>query len=410
MDNLPRPERLPKLPTVDQSPGLAASHQPSRPAASEEVIRPVASGEVIRPAIADEVSRPVAFEDAVRRATFDDRSRFPALDEVPLARAAERSRPPTVPEAPRNGESMSGAGIVEALPATVQAKAEAAGAHDWLRGLSQLVAGIEEDWAVKVGRVYPDATEALVADVTTADGSPAVLKLIVPRHGAAAANEITALRLADGDGCVRLLRHDVARHALLVERLGPSLSELGLPLVRRLEILCDVASRVWRPAPDAGLPTGATKGAWLGTFITQLWERLDRPCAERTVAHALACAERRVAAHDDERAVLVHGDVHQWNTLLGADGFRLVDPDGLLAEPEYDLGVLMREDPVELMATDPRDRSRWLAARTGLDETAIWEWGVAERVATGLVLTQVDLQPVAAQMLAAADAIATMPT
>jgi hypothetical protein len=28
------------------------------------------------------------------------------------------------------------------------------------------------------------------------------------------------------------------------------------------------------------------------------------------VAHALACAARRVAAHDDERAVLVHGDVH----------------------------------------------------------------------------------------------------
>ncbi|MEV0134382.1 aminoglycoside phosphotransferase family protein [Dactylosporangium sp. NPDC050688] len=337
-------------------------------------------------------------------------SRLPTPDEVSLARVLEQSRPMAVLEALWNEEPTSGPGIVEALPATVRAKAEAAGAHEWLRGLSQLVAGIEEDWAVRVGRVYPDATEALVADVTTADGSPAVLKLIVPRHGDAAVNEITVLRLAGGDGCARLLRHDVGRHALLVERLGPSLSELGLPIGRRLEILCDVASRVWRPAPDAGLPTGAAKGAWLGTFITQLWDRLDRPCAERTVAHALACAERRVAAHDDERAVLVHGDVHQWNTLRGADGFRLVDPDGLLAEPEYDLGVLMREDPVELMGADPRDRSRWLAGRTGLDETAIWEWGVVERVATGLVLTQVDLQPVAAQMLAAADAIATMPT
>jgi streptomycin 6-kinase len=45
----------------------------------------------------------------------------------------------------------------------------------------------------------------------------------------------------------------------------------------------------------------------------------------------------------------VHGDVHQWNALEApADveqGFKLVDPDGLLAEAEYDLGVIMREDP-----------------------------------------------------------------
>jgi streptomycin 6-kinase len=38
------------------------------------------------------------------------------------------------------------------------------------------------------------------------------------------------------------------------------------------------------------------------------------------VCHALACAERRVAAHDDERAVLVHGDVHEWNALQAPGG------------------------------------------------------------------------------------------
>jgi aminoglycoside phosphotransferase (APT) family kinase protein len=61
-----------------------------------------------------------------------------------------------------------------------------------------------------------------------------------------------------------------------------------------------------------------------------------------------------MAAHDDERAVLVHGDVHEWNALQApGGGLRLVDPDGLVAEPEYDLGVMMREDPVELMHGDP---------------------------------------------------------
>ena len=117
--------------------------------------------------------------------------------------------------------------------------------------------------------------------------------------------------------------------------------------------------------------------------------------------------ERRIAAHDDERAVLLHGDVHAWNTLEAGDGeFKLADPDGLLAEAEYDLGVIMREDPDDLMAGDPYDRAAWLAHRTGLRAEAIWEWGVAERVSSGLLLTSIDLQPIGRQMLEAADRIA----
>jgi streptomycin 6-kinase len=55
--------------------------------------------------------------------------------------------------------------------------------------------------------------------------------------------------------------------------------------------------------------------------------------------------------------------VHEWNALQApGGGLRLVDPDGLLAELEYDLGVMMREDPVELMHGDPRERVRRLAS------------------------------------------------
>jgi streptomycin 6-kinase len=136
------------------------------------------------------------------------------------------------------------------------------------------------------------------------------------------------------------------------------------------------------------------------------WEELGRPCSERAVGHALACAARRIAAHDDERAVLVHGDVHQWNVLESGDGFKLVDPDGLLAEAEYDMGILMREDPRELPDGDAHDRARWLAWRCGLDVTAIWEWGIVERVSTGLLCTKVELQPAGREMLAVADRLA----
>jgi streptomycin 6-kinase len=288
----------------------------------------------------------------------------------------------------------------------VRQKALAVGARAWLDDLPLLVASLEHDWSIAVGDAYSDSTEAFVAKGTCEDGTPAVLKLLVPRSGDAAANEITVLRLTRGEGCVRLLRDDPARGALLLERLGRSLYELGLPIGRRHEILCSTVANVWRPAPESGLPTGAEKGRWLADFIVSTWEELNRSCSERAVDHAIACAERRVVAHRDERAVLVHGDVHQWNALEAEDGFRLVDPDGLLAEPEYDLGIIMREDPLDISDSDPHERARWLAARTGLDATAIWEWGVVERVSTGLLGTKVGLQPVSRQMLAVADRLA----
>jgi len=295
------------------------------------------------------------------------------------------------------------------IPDVVRRKAHAAGAADWADALPDLVADLERRWAMAVGAPYDGGTEAYVARAETHDGTPAVLKVAVPDGAGSVRHEIAALRLADGDGCARLLRHDAALGALLLERLGPSLHAARLPVPRRHAILCDLARRVWRPASGAGLPTAAEKGRALAAFITATWQRTGRPCAERTVEHALACAERRVAAHDDERARLVHGDVHQWNALARGDAWALVDPDGLLSEPEYDLGIIMREDPVELLYGDPQERARRLAARTGLAAVAIWEWGVVERVSTGLLATSVGLESGGRDMLATADHVAARP-
>jgi streptomycin 6-kinase len=245
-----------------------------------------------------------------------------------------------------------------------------------------------------------------VLEAALEDGTPAALKVLMPGRGDAPSHEATVLRLAGGEGCPELFRFDGERGALLMQRLGRPLDEFGFPLGRRLEILTDTVSQIWRPAPDAGLPTGAEKARRLADFLTGLWEELDHPCSERTIEDALAAARRRELGHRDETAVLVHGDLHELNALESEDGFELVDPDGLLAEPEYDLGVLMRGNPRELIAGDPWERAHRLAARTGLDPVAIWEWGVVERVSTGLLCTQIGMEPLGRDSLRAAEAVA----
>lgn len=294
------------------------------------------------------------------------------------------------------------------IPNVVRNKAIALGAEDWLTSLPSLIIEVEDRWNVTVGPSIEGGTESYVAEAVGEDGSQVILKLLIPRADDAASNEIKVLQIADGKGCVELLRSDEIMGALLMERLGPTLHDLALPIGERHEILCAAVEQLWRPAPNSGFQTGAEKGRWLIQFIFELWEELNHPCSERVIDHAVSCAESRIAQHDPERSVLVHGDVHQWNALQSSDGFKLVDPDGLLAEAEYDLGILMREDPVELLIGDPYERARWLARRCGLNATAIWEWGVVERVSTGLLCTQVDLQPVGMDMLTTAEHLALL--
>lgn len=137
----------------------------------------------------------------------------------------------------------------------------------------------------------------------------------------------------------------------------------------------------------------------MGELVGQLWEALGYPCSKRVRDQALAYAKSRAAAFDLEKCVVVHGDPHPGNALraptprAGAEsGFVFVDPDGFLAEPAYDLGVVLRDWSPHLLAGDApalaRGYCRLLATETGVDETAIWEWGFLERVSTGLYTMQ----------------------
>ncbi len=286
------------------------------------------------------------------------------------------------------------------VPDVVRNKARAAGADDWLEELPALVAGLAAEWSVVVGRTYEGGTDAYVAEATRTDGTPAILKVVMPGAGNDASNEATALRLADGAGCPALYRNNPTEAHCSWNGWDGAIYELGLPLAAPPRHPLRHRRPLWRPAPDCGLPTGADKARWLADFVVRTWEDLDRPCSEKAVDHALACARRREQARRDERSVLVHGDVHQLNALQCGDGFKLIDPDGLVAEAEYDLGVLMRGDPVELLVGDPLDRPVRLGCTPDLDPAAIWEWGVVERLSTGLLCTRIDLEPLGRHTLA----------
>jgi streptomycin 6-kinase len=289
------------------------------------------------------------------------------------------------------------------VPDEVRSKVVADGNAAWLNELPSVVESLARDWSLTIGATLRGGHAALVVEASLADETAAVLKIGVPGTRPDLGFEAAALRLADGDGCASLLRDDLDRDALLLERLGAALYDVVPDPPTRHDMLCDVAARLWRPVgPDVELPTGADKARQYADLLPQLWEETGRPCSQETVDDALGCMNRRRRAHDDRRAVLVHGDVHDLNALQAADGtFKLVDPGGLRAEPACDLGTIVRCNPDS--GDDLRARAKRLAARTGVDATAIWEWGTIHRVISGLYSRSIGFQPFGDLLLAEAD-------
>jgi streptomycin 6-kinase len=284
----------------------------------------------------------------------------------------------------------------------------------WLAGLGAVVTSLCGEWALTLGRPLRGGSEAFLAGGRTADGREVVLKIGLP-GSAAGGTEACVLDAAGGRGYARLLRHDEERRAMLLERLGPALSELGWPMRRQVEVLCDTLRVAWMPMPGGmRLMNGAEKAESLARFIEETWRSLGSPCDRRTVETALRYTEHRARSFSSSRALLAHGDPHQGNLLLASEGagpeFKFVDPDGLHIEPAYDLGVVLRGWNEGLRGSGARalarERSRLLAERTGVEEQPIWEWSFIERLSTGLHLEQLGIRDLAREYLGAADALA----
>lgn len=175
----------------------------------------------------------------------------------------------------------------------VQAKAAQAGpaGQRWLSGLGGLIADLERRWSVTVLEPLGGGSASYVARVRQRDGSDAALKLAIPGIPGEApfAWEARTLEAARGRGYVRLLARDVARHALLLEALGPPMSRLALTPQQAIGLLCQILREAWQ----VPVPAGATaapredKARQLARLIPELWESTGRPCPEHVVRLAL---------------------------------------------------------------------------------------------------------------------------
>jgi streptomycin 6-kinase len=255
----------------------------------------------------------------------------------------------------------------------------------WLSQLPGLVERCAARWSLKVGPPFPSLSYNYAAPVEGLRGERLVLKVGVPV--AELLSEIEALRLFDGRGAARLVDADAEWGVLLLERLEPG---------TRLVALCEeddeaatkaaagVMKKLWRPVPAAhNFPTAAD---W-GRGLRRLREHFGGgtgPFPRRIVEEAESLYAELLASADEP--VVTHGDLHHGNILKGSgDTWLAIDPKGLVAEPAYEVGALLRNPLPQLLRwPEPvrvtERRIAQLSDELGFDRARVRGWGLAQAV------------------------------
>jgi len=255
---------------------------------------------------------------------------------------------------------------------------------EWLDRLPSIIADCAQRWSLTVGAPFEPLSYNYVAPAVRPDGLDVVLKIGVPNPELL--TEIEALRLFDGQGIVQLLEADCDQGLLLLERFKP-----GVPLSsldddeQATSIAVQVMRRLWKPAPlpEHPFPTAARWAAGLG----RLRERFDGgtgPLPGRLVEAAETLFTELISSMAEP--MLLHGDLHHQNILAAErQPWLALDPKGLVGEPAYEVGALLRNPMPQLLA-EPRPgrilarRLDQLAEELGFDRARLLGWGVAQAV------------------------------
>ncbi len=259
------------------------------------------------------------------------------------------------------------------------------GGAEWLNAMPTLLADCEKKWNIQVQPPYPLSIN-YVAPVIRADGSPAVIKVNIPL-GHEAQDEINALRFYNGHGAVRLLESDDARRVFLMEMAYPGQVLKDLPDDEEAtRIAARVMRKLFRPATPEIAASNMKVEEWARGLVKlcQTFAGGTGPFHQRAVEMAESIFAELLP--DQHERVVLHGDMHHLNVLSSdRDGWLAIDPKGVIGEPEYEVGALIRNPMPQVITWVNLDqfqqrRIAILCEELGFDRQRVLRWSYAQVV------------------------------
>lgn len=251
---------------------------------------------------------------------------------------------------------------VEAFARTV-AGVHGADGVAWLDRLPVLLDECRERWGLVRDGSFP-LSYRYVEPVRMADGTPGVLKL-GPVGDPELDIELDAAEWFSGHGGARVLAIDRERGAVLLERALPGTPLVAEPEAAVVLIAADVMRALWRPPPERHrfrsvreLRTVLDRRSWAAGLYAELCDSMTD-------------------------TVVLHGDLHHDNILrAGPERWVAIDAKGLVGEPAYETGALLR-NPLSLFELPSpgrtlRRRADLLAEALDVDVARVRGWAYTQ--------------------------------
>lgn len=258
----------------------------------------------------------------------------------------------------------------------------------WLKELPALIAEYERRWSLTALAPYA-LSYNYVAPAVRHDGTPVVLKVGFPGDGLMI--EIASLQWYDGHGMVQLLEADAERGAMLLERLTPGTMLAALVATddeQATAVAAEVMRKLWQ-GPAGRVPADPAHGNI--TDWAEGMERMRTHFGGTTGPFPRALIEEAKSLFADllttqAPPVLLHGDLHHDNILAAERApWLAIDPKGIVGEPAYEVGSLLRNPLPQLLELPNPGRAMarrvdQLAEALGFDRARVRGWGLAQAV------------------------------
>lgn len=251
---------------------------------------------------------------------------------------------------------------------------------DWLDRLRETVSDLLEEWRLTVDGAAMHGFASLVLPVRTDTHTCAVLKVTFDADDESL-HEALALQRWAGRGTVKLIRADLHRRALLLERLQTR----DLTSVGDLEA-CEIVAGLYPRIHVRALPQLRTVTSYVDEWLTALATVPPGGPLPRRMVHQAISVGRDLVDDPASTGRITHGDLHYENVLAAErEPWLIIDPKPMSGDPHYELAPMLWNRWSELVASGDirggiRRRFHALVDAAGLDEDRARDWVVVRSI------------------------------
>lgn len=214
----------------------------------------------------------------------------------------------------------------------------------WINDLNDILTKCIHKWQLTDVELSENLSYNLICFAVSEEYGDVVLKIGVPHNDLY--TEMESIQIYNGEGICKCYDIDKDFHAMLLERIKPGTTlKQEMNDIKRMEVVSRVMNELVRPIHHkTNLPTKKE----------QIDQVLKRAKLEKKVDTRMYLMMDEVInvynelEANNEPLVLLHGDLHHENILKDHDGYKAIDPKGVLGFRILEIGRFIQNELYEV--------------------------------------------------------------